>query len=323
MPPFDRELMLIVGGIAGLLCAGSITGWFLSRKATEKNRGTIENLNARMRAWWVMVIIISLSLVVGRLGSVALFALVSFWALREFVTLTPTKSADHRTLFWAFFIITPLQYYLVGIEWYGLFSILIPVYVFLFIPIRSAVEGDSERFLERVAKMQWGLMICVYCVSHVPALLSLNIPGYEGQNAKLLVFLVAVVQLSDVLQYVFGKTLGRTKIAPVISPNKTWEGFAGGVISATLIGAGLWWATPFTPLQAGGLALLIALLGFAGGLTMSAIKRDRGVKDYGSLIAGHGGVMDRIDSLCFAAPVFFHMVRFFFADRGLDGVTIF
>jgi phosphatidate cytidylyltransferase len=265
-----------------------------------------------VKAWWIMVLIFGAALAIGGVGSVALFALVSFFALREFVTLTPTRAGDHRTLFWAFFVVIPLQYVLVWMQWYGLFAILIPVYAFVLLPIRSAAEGDCERFLERSAKIQWGLMVCVYFVSHVPALLMLTIPGYAGQNAKLLLFLVLVVQLSDVLQYVWGKLLGRRKIAPTLSPNKTLEGFIGGVLSATAIGAALWWATPFTPWQAALFALLITLMGFFGGLVMSAIKRDRGVKDYGTLIEGHGGMIDRIDSLCFAAPVFFHLVRYFF-----------
>jgi len=211
-----------------------------------------------------------------------------------------------------FFIFLPFQYYLIASKWYGLFSILIPVYAFLFIPIRSALAGDCERFLERTAKIQWGLMVCVYCVSYVPALLSLDIPGYEKQNGKLMFYFVLVAQISDVFQYVWGKIVGRHKIAPNVSPNKTWEGFIGGIACATFVGAVLWWATPFTPIQSAGMSLAITLMGFGGGLVMSAIKRDRGVKDYGHMIEGHGGVMDRIDSLCFAAPVFFHLVRFFF-----------
>ena len=199
-----------------------------------------------------------------------------------------------------------------AIQWYGLFAVFIPVYAFLFIPIRTALAADCKNFLERTAQVQWALMVCVYCVSHVPALLMLEIPGYPGANARLLLFFVIVVQLSDVLQYVWGKLLGRRKIAPLLSPNKTWEGFIGGVLSASAIGAALWWATPFQPWQAGVLAFIITLMGFFGGLVMSAIKRDRGVKDYGSMIEGHGGVMDRIDSICFAAPVFFHLVRFGF-----------
>lgn len=307
----DQELLWLVGGIVGLLAVSSIITFFLKRRTGGPNK-VVANLDARVKAWWVMVAVFGAALAGGHLGSVILFGLLSFFALREFITLTPTRAGDHRTLFWAFFIITPLQYYLVAMEWYGLFSILIPVYAFIFVPTRSALAGDSENFLERTAKIQWALMVCVYCVSHVPALLSLPIKGYEGQNAKLLLFFVLVVQISDVLQYVWGKLLGKHAIVPSISPNKTVEGFWGGVLSATAIGTALWWATPFTWWQAALLSFLLTLMGFFGGLVMSAIKRDRGVKDYGAMIEGHGGVMDRIDSICFAAPVFFHLVRYCF-----------
>jgi phosphatidate cytidylyltransferase len=202
---------------------------------------------------------------------------------------------------------------LLWFENYGIFSVFIPVYAFLLMPIISAVRGDTQHFLVRIAEVQWALMICVFCASHVPALLTLHIPGYEGRNVLLIAFLVIVVQLSDVLQYVWGKMLGRTRIAPNLSPSKTVEGFVGGVASASLIGAGLWWITPFTPLQAGAMAFVITLMGFFGGLVMSAIKRDRGVKDWGHLIEGHGGLIDRLDSVVFSAPVFFHLTRYWWS----------
>lgn len=310
---FDRETGWLVGGVVAMLVVASLFGWLLARRAGDEGyRKTIANLNARTKAWWMMVAIFFLAMLSGGIGSVVLFGLTSFLALREFLTMAPTRPGDHRTLFWAFFVITPVQYWLVATDWYGLFAIFIPVYAFLFVPLRSVLCGDTENFLQRTATIQWALMICVYCVSHAPALLTLDIPGYEGQNGKLLFYFVLVVQASDVLQYIWGKTCGKHKIVPLVSPNKTWEGFVGGVLSATLLGTALWWATPFTPWQAAGMSLVITLLGFAGGLVMSAIKRDRGVKDYGSLIEGHGGVMDRIDSLCFSAPVFFHLVRYFF-----------
>jgi len=302
-----------VGDAIGLLIVATGIGcWLAARPDRGAAQATVKNLNARIRAWWIMVLVFGLALASGGIGSVILFGLASFLAFRVVITLTPTKMSDHRSLFWAFFVITPLQYYLVAVRWYGLFVVLIPVYAFLFIPLRSVMGGDCDRFLERTAKIHWALMVCVYCVSHAPAILSLEIPGYEGQNGKLLFYFVLVVQMSDVLQYVWGKTIGRHPIAPQVSPNKTWEGFVGGILSATLLGAALWWATPFSPWQAAGMSLAITLMGFGGGLVMSAIKRDRGVKDYGSLIEGHGGVMDRIDSICFAAPVFYHLTRFFF-----------
>jgi phosphatidate cytidylyltransferase len=308
----DRQLVWVFGGVLGLLALSSAIGIVLRLTSkSPKAQQTISNLNSRIRAWWVMSAIFALTLLIGQIGSLVLFGLLSFLALREFITLVPTRRGDHRVLFWSFFIFTPLQYYLIAIHWYGMFAILIPVYAFLFVPTRMAIAGDTQSFLERASKIQWGLMICVYCLSYAPALLMLNIPGY-APDAKLLLYLVIVDQLSDVLQYVWGKLLGRHKIAPSVSPNKTWEGFVGGVLSATLIGVGLWWMTPFSPRAAGEISLAITLMGFAGGLTMSAIKRDRGVKDYGTIIEGHGGILDRMDSMCFAAPVFFHFVRYFY-----------
>jgi len=247
----------------------------------------------------------------GRTAIVLLFAFASFNAMREFVTIAATRREDHLAVAAAFFIILPLQYYMIWMDWYGMFSIFIPVYAFLLMPIVAVVKGETENFLVRIASVQWALMIAVYCVSYVPVFLSLNIPGFEGKNLLLIAFLILIVQLSDVLQYVWGKAIGRHKIAPRLSPSKTVEGFLGGVISATLIGAAMFWITPFTPWQAGLMALGIALMGFFGGLVMSAIKRDRGVKDWGDSIAGHGGFLDRLDSLVFAAPLFFHLTRFF------------
>ncbi|MBI1740823.1 MAG: phosphatidate cytidylyltransferase [Candidatus Koribacter versatilis] len=312
MKNLDPQLVWAFAGVLGLLAVSSLIG--LALKVAIKKpeaQATISNLNARIGAWWIMSVIFALTLVIGIIGSLVLFGLMSFLALREYVTLLPTRRADHRTLFWAFFIFTPLQYFLIAIQWYGMFAILIPVFAFLFVPARLAIAGDTESFLQRAATIQWGLMVCIYCLSYTPALLMLQIPGY-GRPAKLMLYLVLVDQLSDVLQYAWGKMLGRHKIAAVVSPNKTWEGFVGGVVSATLIGTALWWMTPFTPAVAAAVSLTITLMGFAGGLTMSAIKRDRGVKDYGTLIKGHGGILDRMDSMCFAAPIFFHVVRYFY-----------
>lgn len=314
IPTPDRELLLILGGIYAALLF--VTGVALIMRWRARGRppgGTAENLWARTLSFWIVTLIFSAALLSGELVAIALFALISLLALREFMSLAPVESSDHRAMAWTFFVVTPMQYALVAIHWYGFYTILIPVYAFLFFPTVNAMIGDPRRFLERTATLQWGLMVCVYCVSFAPAMLWLRIPGYEGQNAKLLLFCVTVVQLSDFLQYVFGKWLGKHPMAPSISPNKTWEGFFGGVLCATGVGTALWWATPFTPLAAGGMSLLIALMGVAGGLTMSAIKRDRGVKDFGGLLPGHGGVLDRFDSVAFSVPIFFHLTRFLYA----------
>jgi phosphatidate cytidylyltransferase len=300
----------LFAGIGTVLLVASSIAWLLRwRVAKGQPHAVIDNLVARINAWWVMVGAIATSFVFGKLGVVVLFFFISFYALREYLTLAYSRRGDHGAMAACFFIALPVQYYLVGIEYYGLYSIFIPVYAFLLLPILSAFSQDTKRFLERSAKIQWGLMMCVFCVSHVPALLTLQIPGFEGRHLLLIAYLVIVVQGSDVLQYVWGKLLGKRKVAPELSPSKTWEGLVGGVASATVLGAALYWLTPFTPWQSAGIALLLCMMGFLGGLVMSAIKRDRGVKDWGDMIEGHGGMLDRLDSIVFAAPVFFHVMR--------------
>ena len=307
-------LTTLFGGIFAALAVASAIGAVLKfRLAPGAPSGVIDNLNARLKAWWMMIGLLAAALWFGKTGVIALFAFVSFQSLREYISITYTRRGDHHALLWSFFVLLPLQYYLIAIDWYGLFSILIPVYGFLLLPISASLGADATRFLERTAKVQWGLMICVYCLSHVPALLTLDIPGYAGLNPLLIVFLILVAQSSDVLQYVWGKLFGKHKVSPAISPSKTVEGLVGGVLSSTAVGAALWSITPFNPWQAALIALTINVLGFFGGFVLSAIKRDRGIKDWGSMIEGHGGMLDRVDSISFSAPIFFHIVRFWWA----------
>ena len=305
------DLLLLLGGAGIILLVATAIGKVLAyRQAEGAPSAVIDNLNARINAWWAMVILLGIAFLGGRTGVVILFGLISFAALREFMTLTNTEREDHIALVVAFFVIVPVQYTLVWHEWYGLYSIFIPVYAFLLMPILSVLGGNTDSYLIRVAETQWALMICVFCASHVPALLTLQIPGFEGRNVLLIAYLVFVVQISDVLQYVWGKLFGKHKIAPNLSPSKTVEGAIGGILSATLIGGALFWITPFNIFESLCLSLLITIMGFLGGLVLSAIKRDRGVKDWGHLIAGHGGFIDRMDSVLFSAPVFFHFVRY-------------
>ena len=308
-----REGLLISSGVVGALVLATVVALILRARARDKANPVLSNLAARIKAWWIMVAFLGGALLAGPHAVIVLFGLVSFAALREFITLTPTHRADHAALFTSFFVVLPWQYSLIWVDWYGFFTILIPVYAFLVLPSIAVVFADPKRFLTRTAEIQWGLMISVYCISHVPALLTLDIPGYRGRSALLMVFLLLVVQSSDVLQYVWGKLVGRHPIAPAVSPSKTWEGLIGGAICATALGAALWRLTPFSPWQAGGMALVVTTMGFLGGLVMSAIKRDRGVKDWGQLIEGHGGMLDRLDSVAFSAPIFFHLTRYFYA----------
>lgn len=309
------SLITLFGGIFAVLAVASVIGVALKfRLAADAPHGVIDNLNARIKAWWGIILLLGGAIWVGKGGIIALFAFISFQSLREFISLTHTRRGDHRALLWSFFFFLPLQYYMITIDWYGLFSILIPVYAFLLLPISASLGSDTTRFLERAAKVQWGLMICVYCLSHVPALLTLDISGYAGRNVLLIVFLILTVQSSDVFQYVWGKLLGKHKISLAISPSKTLEGLVGGVLTSTAVGAALWWITPFNPWQAGLIALTINIMGFFGGFVLSAIKRDRGIKDWGAMIEGHGGMLDRVDSISFAAPIFFHIVRYWWVQ---------
>jgi phosphatidate cytidylyltransferase len=303
------ELLIVVASVAAVLAVATVIGRLLAvRYSATGPNATIANLNARLDAWWVMLALTSIAFAFDTTGMVVLFGLLSFVALREFMTLTRSRPADHWTLIAAFFVAVPAQYYLIWTEWYGLYSILIPVYAFVLMPVISALRGEPKAFLERVAEAQWGVMICVYCLSYVPALATLPIPDYKAQ--LLVPFFLLVVQMSDVFQYVWGNWLGKTPVASTLSPAKTVEGTMLGIVSATALGAGLWWMTPFTPWQAAMLSLVTTSMGFLGGLVMSAIKRDRGVKDWGWLVQGHGGILDRLDSVVFAAPVFFHITRY-------------
>jgi phosphatidate cytidylyltransferase len=318
----DARTLSLVVGVMVLLGAASAVTFFLQRRTDSGlDPAIVESFRTRIRAWWILFTALAAAFLIGTWATVFLFWAVSFWALREFITLTPTRPADHRTLFWVFFLCTPLQFILVGLKHqYELYSILIPVYAFLLIPARIAFSGDSKRFLERTAKIEAGLLICVYCLSYAPALLTLDIPKSDpsrnvsldpSRNVSLLFFFILMVQLSDVFQYAWSQLPSKHPMVPTIQPAKTWEGLLGGTATSALVGATLWWATPFSPWMAALMSLVVALMGTAGSLTMSAIKRDRGVKDYGTLVEGHGGVLDRIDSICFAAPVFFHFTQYY------------
>jgi phosphatidate cytidylyltransferase len=324
---FDARTLSLIGAVLVLLAAATAVVQVLRRRPESGiDTAILETFRHRVRAWWVLFSVLAASFLLGHVVTVLLFGLISFWALREFITLTPTRPGDHRALFWVFFLMTPLQFVLVGSGYYGLYSIVIPVYGFLFVPARIALAGDYKRFLERTAKIQSGLLICVYCLSYAPALLMLKLPPLHdggpdtGGGVRLLFFFVLIVQLSDALQYAWSQLPSRHVIVPAINSTRTWEGLLGGTLSVTLIGTVLWWATPFHGIHwwmASLMSAVTSLMGFAGGITMSAIKRDRGVKDYGTLVEGHGGVMDRIDSLCFAAPVFFHCTRWFLVLSGV------
>lgn len=311
---FDGLFIRTLIGIFALLVLSSAIAWVLKlRVKTDNARAVVDNLIARINAWWIMAAVLGAAFYGGMWTTVGLFFVLSCAALREFLRLIELRPSDQYLAILAFTVFTPLQYWFIYDKWYGMFAILIPVYAFLLLPFLSALTGDTRDFLGRTARLQWTLMLCVYCISYLPALLMLPFTNhFAGLNVQLVVYFVLIVQLSDVLQYVFGKIFGKHALVPKVSPNKTWEGLIGGAGTAILLGVLLRGLTPFSAGQAAVICLVLVIAGFAGGLCMSAIKRDRGVKDFGTLIKGHGGILDRMDSICFAAPVFFHICRYWF-----------
>lgn len=309
MIAFSPVLIMAVA-IATILIAATLLVPLLRRVRPRKD---FTELSARIHSWWVMAGVFFAAILVDLRVSLVFFAFLSFWALKEFVTLLETRPADHRALFWAFLAV-PAQYLFVGMGWYGMFVLFIPVYMFLFLPLRLVIAGEPTGFVRSASQIQWGLMAFVFGLSHLGYLLRFEepLPGRGVDGRTLVLFLVFVTEMSDVLQYVWGKLLGRHKILPTISPNKTWEGFVGGVLSASALSLFVRFLTPFSVRETLVVALLICVAGFFGGAVMSAVKRDLGTKDFGSLIPGHGGVLDRVDSLCYSAPVFFHYVRYFY-----------
>jgi phosphatidate cytidylyltransferase len=291
--------------------AAALRRWWPA--AADGQHIVIETLFARISSWWAMVVLLSLAAFFGRIGVVVLFAFASFSALREFLTLTHKRRADHWVMMFSFFVALPLQYLLVYFGWVGLFTTFIPVYAFLFLPVLAAIRGDTAGFLRRVAEAQWALMLTIFAASHAPALLLLEIDGFEGKQILLIAWLVIVVQGADIAHFIVPRLMGRTRIAPALAHSRSWEGFIGALGAGAVLGTVLSWITPFAPWQAAVLALIVSVLGYAGGMVMAAIKRDKGVVDWSHLIPGQGGFIDRLDSVVFSAPLFFHLIRFFWA----------
>jgi phosphatidate cytidylyltransferase len=299
-----------LAGIFALLIAATATIRVLG--ALSPGLDTKE-LGQRMRSWWAMAAIFALAMVLSRTVSLVFFAFVSFLALKEYLSLIPTRRADRRVLLFVYLAV-PIQYYWVGIDWYGMFVIFIPVYMFLFLPLPMLVIGETRGFLRALGTLHWGLMAMVFSVSHAAFLLILpdSVNPLAG-GAGLLLFLVILTEGNDVAQYVSGKSFGRHKVIPLVSPNKTWEGVIGGIATTTLL-AGLLapWLTPMAVVPSLIVGAFLGIAGFAGDVTISALKRDLGIKDSGSMLPGHGGVLDRLDSLTYTAPLFFHIIRYFY-----------
>ena len=316
-----QQVGLLFFTLFGILLLASVTLFALSlREENDERRSELAHMRRLLNASWLMALVFWIAWASGDTGATLLFALVSFFALREFVTLSPTRRGDHRSLVLAFFAVLPLQYWLVGSEHFDLFPVFIPVYVFLVLPVVSALADDPRNYLERNAKLQWGIMVCVYGLSHVPALLLLDFPRWDSaKNAFLVLFLALVVQTGMLVQHLATRQLRRSQAlnlrAPSISASFSWRGWLAGVATGSLLGALLAGLTPLKPGQAFAMAAIACAAGSFGHLVMKALKRDRGVTHWGHGMrstTGATGLLDRVDALCFAAPVFFHSVRWYF-----------
>lgn len=304
--PFNVQVAFIA--MVGLLAIASLVSIWLVRAKPDRD---YSELRLRIKTWWLIVAVFAAAVLFNRTVSVVVLSFVSFLAFKEYLSLVPTRRADHRVLFWAYLAI-PIQFYWVWIAWYGLFIIFIPVFVFLFLPMRMILIGETTGFLRAIGTLQWGLMITVFGLSHAAFMLVLPPEtNPAGGVMGLLIYLVFLTEINDVAQYIWGKSFGKRKIVPKVSPNKTVVGFLGGVLTSTVLAMVLApFLTPLTRDEALGAGFIIGLAGFVGDVTISAVKRDLGVKDSGSLLPGHGGILDRLDSLTYTAPLFFHYVYY-------------
>lgn len=308
---FSTEIGIVLAGILGLLIVSSIVAFILTISKKDKD---FTELNARIKSWWVMAAVFLLAILVNHTVSLFFLAFLCYLALKEYLSLIPTNRAHRKILFWAYLAI-PIQFYWIYIGWYGMFIVFIPVYLFLFLPIQMILIGENKGFLRTMGSVHWGLMIMVFGLSHLAYLLVL--PGTSNLEAAggagLVLYLVILTQCNDVAQFIWGKMLGKHKVIPKVSPNKTWEGLLGGVATTVLLSYLL--APLLTPLTLGGAlfaGFLIGVTGFIGDVNISSLKRDLNIKDTGKTIPGHGGILDRVDSLTYTAPLFFHFIRYFY-----------
>ena len=311
----DQQVALLFVTLFGcLLLASAAAALLVLRDSNPAQAQRLQRFQRELRAVWVAAAVFWAAWIAGPAGATSLFGLVSFLALREYITLLKTRRSDHRSLLLAFFIVLPIQYLLLGKRSFDLFSVFIPVYMFLALPVVSALAGDPERFLERNAKIQWGIMVCIYGLSHAPALVLLDFPKHSGRGAFLLFFLVMVVACAQIVQGVAARRLRRRPVARHIDRYFSYRAWGLGAAAAALLGAALFWITPFRAPQALVMAAIAAAAGTLGEFVMSALKKDAGVRFWGntSSVTGAVGLLDRVAPLCFAAPVFFHSVRWYF-----------
>jgi phosphatidate cytidylyltransferase len=310
MNPFDHVADNALYGLLAIVSILVVASGIVHYLVKSNPAKDYQELVLRIRSWWIMIALFSTAIVLSKQASIVFLAITSFLALKEYLSLISTRRADRRVLFWVYLAI-PIQYYWISIAWYGMFIIFIPVYMFLFLPLRMILIGETAGFLKAVGTLHWGLMITVFSLSHTAYLLALPEVVSPAGGAGLVLFLVFLTQFNDVAQYVFGKMFGKHKVIPKVSPKKTWEGLAGGVATTTLLSFLISpWLTPLSQMESIAVGCMIGLAGFIGDVTISCLKRDLNIKDSGQILPGHGGILDRVDSLTYTAPLFFHVLYY-------------
>lgn len=300
-------VLFVLLAVLFILIAATVILFLLGKRMVQDSHRELIN---RIKTWWFLVVIFFAAIILGKEAVTILFALISFLALKEYFSLIPTRRIDRNVLFWAYLSI-PFQYYWAYIGWYGMFIIFIPVYIFLLLPFRTVLLGKNKGFIRSVGTIHWGLMITVFTISHIAFLYVLPQEVSPAGGVGLTIYLVVCTQFNDVAQFLWGKSLGKKKILPVVSPNKTWAGMLGGVLTTSLVGLAMSpFFTPLNPLEGFLAGTIIGLAGFIGDVVISAFKRDLGIKDCGNMLPGHGGILDRVDSMTYAAPLFFHYLYY-------------
>lgn len=303
---FSGKSGIVLLIILGILAFTTVVVSVLLRKKTS------QELKDRVTSWWIIIGAFIAGAMLNNTVAMVFFALISYLSLKEYFTLIPTRRTDRRIIFYAYLSII-FQYWFAGVGWYGMFIIWIPVYLFLLLPFRQVLIGETKGFLENTSRVQWGLMMFVFGLSHLAYMMSLPpLAGHDVGGKELVLYLVVLTELNDVLQYLWGKALGRHKIIPKVSPNKTVEGFLGAFATLAVLGWAFSFLTPFSALHAVLAGMLISGAGFIGDVVISMVKRDIGVKDSGNLLPGHGGILDRVDSLTYTAPLFFHFTYYLY-----------
>ena len=293
---------------------------FVLLLAKIKKNVDFSNLKLRMKSWWLIVFFLGFIFLGNKAVGLLMVGIICFLALKEYFSFIHFEPEDRKLLFWAYLSI-PIQIYFLYTNWIIMFYLFVPLYMFLIIPLRRILCGNVKNFIKVTALIQWGTILNVYTLGYLGAFLLLpfanTTSAAEVNGLQLLLFLLVVNALNDASQYVWGKLFGKKPIVPNVSPHKTWAGFLGGVATTMMISAFLGLVlTPMNTVVSLCAGFMIGVFGFIGDVVLSAVKRDVGVKDSSNLIPGHGGILDRVDSLTYTAPIFFHFFCYFY-QKGL------